>query len=343
MATGTVPSVDDTVASGPVGIVVNPRSGTDVRRSVAAAASVTVEDKANVVRRVVRGAREAGAGQFMVHHDSHRIIRRATETMRDVELSWIDMALTFTEEDTVTAVAAMRSAGCAVVVVIGGDGTNRAAARAWPDLPVVPLSTGTNNAFPITVEATVAGAASGHLATGRCRLEDVSRMAKVVRVTPSGADLPDDLALVDAVAVDDPYVGSFELFNPSTLRLAVVTRAEPTAVGFAGVAGLVEPVGPDDDGGLLLRFGPVADCDRVVRGPTAPGHYDDLGLAEVRRLAEGEEVVVSGPLLLAFDGERKRRLLVGEEVVLTVRRDGPRVVDVAAVMSRAAADGAYLR
>jgi hypothetical protein len=237
----------------------------------------------------------------------------------------------------------MRSAGCAVVVVIGGDGTNRAAARAWPDLPVVPLSTGTNNAFPITVEATVAGAASGHLATGRCRLEDVSRMAKVVRVTPSGADLPDDLALVDAVAVDDPYVGSFELFNPSTLRLAVVTRAEPTAVGFAGVAGLVEPVGPDDDGGLLLRFGPVADCDRVVRGPTAPGHYDDLGLAEVRRLAEGEEVVVSGPLLLAFDGERKRRLLVGEEVVLTVRRDGPRVVDVAAVMSRAAADGAYLR
>ena len=323
--------------------MVNPRSGTDVRRSVAAAGSVTVEDKANVVRRVVRGAREAGARHFMVHHDSHRIIRRATETTRDVELSWIDMDLTFTEEDTVAAVAAMRAADCAVVVVIGGDGTNRAAARAWPDLPVVPLSTGTNNALPIMVEATVAGAACGHLATGRCRLGDVARMAKVVRVTPRGADLPDDLALVDAVAVDDPYVGSFELFDPATLRVAVVTRAEPTAVGFAGVAGLVEPVGPDEDGGLLLRFGPVADCDRVVRGPTAPGHYDDLGLVEVRRLAEGEEVVVSGPLLLAFDGERKRRLVAGEEVVLAIRRDGPRVVDVAAVMSRAAADGAYLR
>jgi len=343
VATGTVPPVDDRTASRPIGIVVNPRSGTDVRRSVAAAGSVTVEDKANVVRRVVRGAREAGARHFMVHHDSHRIIRRATETMRDVELSWVDMDLTFTEEDTVTAVAAMSAADCAVVVVIGGDGTNRAAARAWPDLPVVPLSTGTNNAFPIMVEATVAGAASGHLATGRCRLDDVARMAKVVRVTPVGADQPDDLALVDAVAVDDPYVGSFELFDPATLRVAVVTRAEATAVGFAGVAGLVEPVGPDDDGGLLLRFGPVADCHRVVRGPTAPGHYDDLGLAEVRRLAEGEEVVVSGPLLLAFDGERKRRLVAGEEVVLAIRRDGPRVVDVAAVMSRMAADGAYLR
>ena len=343
MATGTVPFVSDRTTSRPIGIIVNPRSGTDVRRAVAAAGSVTVEDKANVVRRVVRGAREAGARHFMVHHDSHRIIRRATETMRDVDLSWIDMDLTFTEEDTVTAVAAMRAADCAVVVVIGGDGTNRAAARAWPDLPLMPLSTGTNNAFPIMVEATVAGAACGHLATGRCQLDDVSRMAKVVRVTPVGAESPDDLALIDAVAVDDPYVGSFELFDPATLRVAVVTRAEPTAVGFAGVAGLVEPVGPDDEGGLLIRFGPVDDCDRVVRGPTAPGHYDDLGLAEVRRLAEGEGVVVSGPLLLAFDGERKRRLVAGEEVVLAIRRDGPRVVDVAAVMSRAAAGGYYLR
>ncbi len=343
MATGTVPTVDDGTTVRPIGILVNPRSGTDVRRAVAAAGSVTVEDKANVARRVVRGAREAGAQLFMVHHDTHRIVRRATETMRDVELSWIDLDLTFTEEDTVAAVAAMRAAGCAVVVVIGGDGTNRAAARAWPDLPVVPLSTGTNNAFPVLVEATVAGAAAGHLALGRCEPEDVTRIAKVVRVTPRDAELPDDLALVDVLAVDDPYLGSFELFDPATLRLAVLTRADPTAVGFAGVAGLVEPVGPDDEGGLLLRFGPVADCDRVVRGPTAPGHYDDLGLTEVRRLAEGDEVPVEGPLLLAFDGERKRRLVAGEEVVLTIRRDGPRVVDVAAVMSKAAADGSYLR
>ena len=146
--------------SRPIGIVVNPRSGTDVRRAVAAAGTVTVEDKANVVRRVVRGAREAGASRFVVHHDPHRIVRRATETMRDVDLSWLDLDLTFTEEDTVAAVRAMREAGCAVVVVLGGDGTNRAAARGWTDLPVIPLSTGTNNAFALLVEPTVAGAAA---------------------------------------------------------------------------------------------------------------------------------------------------------------------------------------
>ncbi|MDP6288524.1 MAG: hypothetical protein QF548_11700, partial [Acidimicrobiales bacterium] len=67
-----------------------------------------------------------------------------------------------------------------------------------------------------------------------------------------------------------------------------------------------------------------------------------LGLAEARRLAPGEEVEVNGPLLLAFDGERKRRLVAGERVYLSVVRDGPRVVDVADVMARVAADGAYV-
>ena len=80
-----------------------------------------------------------------------------------------------------------------------------------------------------------------------------------------------------------------------------------------------------------------------MRAPTAPGHFDDLGLAEVRRLELGEEVDVDGPVLLAFDGERKRRLHAGARATLAVRRDGPRVVDVAAVMAGAVAHGAYRR
>ncbi|HJP25331.1 MAG TPA: NAD(+)/NADH kinase, partial [Acidimicrobiales bacterium] len=230
-----------------VGLVVNPRSGTDVRRAVAAAGAVTIEDKANVVRRVVLGAREAGVDRFVVHTDTHRIVQRATETMRGLDLHWLDYEMTFTEEDTVAAVAAMRDLGCGVVVVLGGDGTNRAAARAWPDLVVVPLSTGTNNAFPVLAEATIAGAAAGHVATGRVPVDEVTRRAMVVRVRPDGASTPDDLALVDAVAVDDPYLGSFELFEPANLRTAVVSRADPASVGFAGVGGLVEPVGLDED------------------------------------------------------------------------------------------------
>jgi len=323
----------------PVGIVVNPRSGTDVRRAVAAAGAVTVDDKANTVRRVVLGARSAGVDRFVVHHDTHQIVRRATETMRGLDLDWLDHPQTFTEEDTVAAVAGMRDRGCGVVVVLGGDGTNRAAARGWPDLVVVPISTGTNNVFPLMVEATVAGSAAGYVAAGAVPVGGVARTTTVVRVRPDGSEEPDDLALVDALAVDDPYLGSFELFDPATVRTVVLARADPAAVGFAGVGGLVDPVAADEDAGLLLRLGPAADCDRVVRGPTAPGHYAEFGLVEVRRLSLGEEVAVDGPLLLAFDGERKRRLVEGERVHLSVRRDGPRVVDVAAVMAGVAGRG----
>ena len=41
----------------------------------------------------------------------------------------------------------------------------------------------------------------------------------------------------------------------------------------------------------------------------------------------GESVAIDGPVLLAFDGERKRRIHEGQTAQLEVRRDGPRVID----------------
>ena len=77
----------------------------------------------------------------------------------------------------------MRDAGCGVLLVLGGDGTNRIVAKAWPDATLLPISTGTNNVFPEHVEATLAGAAAGLVASGRVAREEVARRAKLVRVT----------------------------------------------------------------------------------------------------------------------------------------------------------------
>ncbi|HJP15933.1 MAG TPA: NAD(+)/NADH kinase [Acidimicrobiales bacterium] len=329
----------------PIGLVVNPRSGTDVRRAIAAAGSVTVADKANIVRRVVLGACEIGANRFVVHGDPHRIVSRATETIRGLELDWIKEPLTFSEQDTTNAVRYMRNQGCSAVVVLGGDGTNRVAALEWPDIPVIPVSTGTNNAFPIFVEATVAGAAAGHLAIGEVSIEEVAQRSKVVRLevkNEDGIQEEPDLALIDAVAVRDRYVGSLELFDPETLCLAVLTQADPSSVGFAGVGGLIEEITSADDNGFLIRFQSPTDSNRIIRGPTAPGHYADLGLLEARKIKMGEEVTVEGPVLLAFDGERKRRLVEGAQATIQVKRDGPWFIDVAKVMKWATRSGIYL-
>lgn len=304
---------------------------------MAAAGRSTIEDKISIVRRLVLGARAAGVATVVVNHDPHQIVRRATETLSGVELVTVTRELTFTEDDSTRAAVEMRDLGCAAIAVLGGDGTNRAVVKGWSDVPVIPVSTGTNNAFPEFIEPTIAGTSLGLIATGVVSLDDGARPAKLVHVEFSEVDghrSDDDIALIDAVAVDDLYVGSLELFDPDTMCLAVLTRADPAAIGFAGLGGLLDPLHHNEDEGLLVRFVPVAGHDGVVvDAPTAPGHHDPVGIGEVRRLPFGESVEIEGPLLLAFDGERKRRIHAGQSATLTVRRDGPIVIDPHLVMA----------
>lgn len=306
-----------------IGIIANPIAGTDIRRLVARAGTSAVQEKVASVRRVLVGASEAGERRALVLGDAQRICERALDGLvLDLEVEQVDCELHHDESDATAAAGAMEAAGCGAVVVLGGDGTNRAVALGWPDVPVVSLSTGTNNVFPRHVEATIAGAAAGLVGAGVVDLSDVARTAKVVRIAVDGG--LDDLAVVDAVLVAERFVGARALTDASTLRLAVLSRSEPGAVGVAAIGGLVRPSGAEDDRGVVLRFGPGGT---VVRAPLAPGSYVDVGVASDADLALGERVEAVGPGILALDGERKRVLGEGERAVLCVRRDGPLVID----------------
>ena len=324
-----------------VGILVNPRSGSDVRRLLTSAGSSTIDDKISILRRLIHGAVEAGAERLVLTRDPFSITRRATENLRlPVEVDLLDLPLHHTERDSVDAAQAMREAGCGALVSLGGDGTNRALVLGWPDAPLIPLSTGTNNAFPIHVEPTVAGVAAGLIATGAVDLDTHSARAKVVAVEVRGDST--DLALIDAVAVDDPYVGSLELFDPETMMVSVCTRAEPAAIGFSGLAGTVLPCGPDEERGVVLEFTPPSQNPaRRVRAPLAPGWFATVGLARSDYVALDTPVEVAGPCLLAFDGERSRRLHSGQTAALRVVRRGPRVIDVGAVVHSGARAGVF--
>ena len=321
------------MSPGPLGVVANPVSGKDVRRLVAFAATSTLAEKVSVVRRVLVGAAEHGAERFVVLPEPHGICARAARPLA-LEVEELELALCFDESDTVRAAGALKRAGCGAVVVLGGDGTNRAVALGWPDAPLVSLSTGTNNVFPAPVEPTVAGAAAGLLASGRVALEAVAERAKVVRVEVEGE--ADDLALVDAVLVDERFVGSRALFDPGALRVAVLARAEPASVGISSIGGLLRPCGAAEDAGVLVRLGPRG---RRLRAALAPGLYASFGIEVVASLVLGEAVELRGPGLLALDGERKRVLRPGQRAVLSVLRDGPWVVDVGRAMREVAGAG----
>lgn len=339
-----------------IGLIVNPRSGNDVRRVVASAGSSTLDDKTSIVRRIVRGAVANGVTRFVTNREPHYIVRRATETMSGVHVDYAATAIDNTEADSTEAARAMRSDGCAVVVVLGGDGTNRAVCKGWSDVPLIPLSTGTNNAFPVWCEPTVAGLAAALVARGVVAVDDVSAPAKLVhlevvlaeqnRVSSrwdrrSGVSDEPDIALIDAAAVADPFVGSLELFDPATMRLLMLTRADPSAIGFSAVGGLLHPVTDADDHGLLVTLCEPGDAPTRLMVATAPGHLAVVGICRHRLVALGESVTVYGPAILAFDGERKRRLLEGDRATLTIRRDGPRVIDVGKAMRMAAQTGFF--
>ena len=304
-----------------VGIVANPASGRDVRRLLANAGTSTIADKVTVVRRVVIGAVRNGADRLLVLPDPHGLARKALQTLRldDVEVVEVEVPRTHDERETSAAAAAMRDLGAQSLVVLGGDGTNRAVAKGWPDAPIVPVSTGTNNVFPFAVEPTIAGAAAARATDGeRC---------KVVRVSIDGQD--DDLALVDAVVLEGDHVGSSVPFDPKHLRLVVLAIAEPASVGISPIGGLVHPVGRHEPGGVAVHLGE----GRPLDVPISPGHFVTVGIAAVTPLAEGQVVEAHGPVILAFDGDRRRTVPAGATARFHVERTGPRVIDVRAALA----------
>lgn len=327
------------MAAATVGIIANPASGKDIRRLVAHASVFDNGEKRNIIRRVLLGAIATGADRLLYMPDLNHLVESAADDLElDGRLEAVETPRTASALDTERAAAAMRQAGCDVVVTLGGDGTNRAAVRGWQDIPLVAISTGTNNVFPMMVEGTIAGAAAGLVATGAVSIDEASRQAKTVHVAIEGER--DDLALIDAVLLDERWVGSRAIWQPHQLRAILLARAEPATVGLSAVGGLLHPVGAKDDCGLHVTAG---EGGRVLSAPIVPGRYMDVAIASFQEVALGETVEWSGPGVLAFDGERERRLAPGQRATLAIQRDGPRVIDIERVMRLAACRQAFVR
>ncbi|MYG14337.1 MAG: ATP-NAD kinase [Gammaproteobacteria bacterium] len=318
------------------GVVANPASGKDVRRLVARASVFDNQEKQAIVERALIGAEAAGATAFAYLDDPNGIVASAVGENGRLCAKPLDTTRTRTALDTITAARALKDLGCSVVITLGGDGTNRAFALGWPDAPLIPLSTGTNNVFPRLAEATLAGAAAGLIASGQLELGEVAAQQKAIQVIVE--DERPDLALIDAVLSRERFVGARALLQPEQLDTALLTRAEPAAVGITAIGGLLHPLSRDAEGGLLLRFGPGGER---VRAPIAPGLYKTVEVAECRTIQPGECVAAEGSGVLAFDGERDRSLKPGQPIELKVERTGPWVVDIRQTLELAARKGLF--
>lgn len=330
--------------SHPLGLIVNPHSGRDARRLFARAGTSTIEDKRSQLTRIVVGAAAAGVEKIVLARDAFRIASAAVEALAlPIEIELLELPTTGRGIDSQVAARALQDRGCAAIVALGGDGTSRAITLAWPDVVLLPLSTGTNNVFPFDVEATVAGAAAGLVASGRLALEAAARRAKIVRVACE--DGRGSLALIDAALLVDDHPGSLLQADPEKLAALLLSRAEPASVGLSPVGGLLLPCGADDDFGVEVRTRPGPHPEargKTLRAPLSPGLYHTVGIESAERVPLDSPVYWTGPGLLAFDGDREIELAPDETVRLSVVREGPWVIDPVRSLHAAAEQGAFL-
>ena len=324
-----------------VGLVANPASGKDIRRLAGKASVFDNREKLAIVRRAVIGAIAAGARRFVYMSDSHGIVKQAiaeTTIPRGVRFEALPSSGTASAMDTIVAAEQMAQKDCAVVLVLGGDGTNRAFVRGWRNATLVSLSTGTNNVFPVMAEATVAGMALGLIAADKVASRLVATQAKVIDVVIEAEE--QDIALIDAVITRDAFIGAKALLDPSQLKEALLCRAEPAAVGITSLGGLVRPVSDKDDFGLHLTF---TKGGRQLLAPIGPGMFAKVEIGKTRLVKFDQAVKAQGPSVIALDGERERVISPGQRIEMRISRRGPWVVDLAATLQRAAKQKIFLR
>ncbi len=317
-----------------IGICVNPMSGRDVRRLAGRASNMTHELKRDMVARIAVGADAVGVDEIYIAQEPFNISNRALEHISlKARLRTVQIPITHSAVDTERIIENFVDAGCTSIVSIGGDGTNRAIIRQCREITLVPLSTGTNNVFPVMLEPTTAGMVAAIAAqlgkTDRgIKLETLGQRCKVIDIQIGPVS---DLALIDAVLLINDTVGNLLPFEPKCLSRMLLTRAEPDAVGMSPIGGYNKRVEANDNSGLLVELG----AGRKFMAPVSPGLFGEVSVSATQVVEFDQEVIFEAPGVLALDGDRDYTLSTGVPARMTITRSGPYIMDVRRTMQHA--------
>ena len=343
-----------------VGIIANPAASKDIRRLVAQGRVIPDWEKVNTVRRVMLGLQSLGIEKVVAMPDSSNLCRRARDDSHlAIELSLLEMSALYTEGDTVRAAELMSKIGVDCLVTLGGDGTNRAAAKGCAETPLVAISTGTNNVFPTMVEGTQAGLAAGLVAQGSLPLEQAAVTSKTLEIYVDGEFR--DMALIDVALSRERFVASRAIWDINSVYEVFLTRAEPSSIGLSSVGARLQSIDLNEDLGLSYLVGNCVDAaggaianasepgsgeseaePQWVLAPIAPGVIPRVAIENWRLMRLGERLLVERRLCtVALDGERAFSVTPQEQLEVVMERNGPPLVQVDAALRLASEMGLF--
>jgi len=325
-----------------IGIIVNPASGKDIRRLVSQATLFDNREKVNIAKRVILGAHAMGVEDFLLMPGGAGIgavvlnqLEEAGTLPRGAKL--LDMPTIGSVQDTTTAARMLEAAGASCVVALGGDGTSRAASKELRNTAILPISTGTNNVYPIFIEGTSAGICAGVVD----RLGNPARTCvrdKRIEIYIDG-ELR-DIALVDAVVSAHFYAGARAIWNMDEILAVLAIRAHPANIGFSSIVGCVQTVRAEDDCGYITYLSERGDS---ILAPVAPGIVAPLKATRPERIDLGNQYdfTAERDCMIALDGEREVKLKEGQTATFLITRNGPWRVNVRETMELAQREGFF--
>ncbi len=328
------------------GVIANPAAGRDLRRLVSWASVVTHADKVNTVLRLLGAAGALGLRQAWIMPDASGLAARVRDQLDAArsaghadlpELRLLPLDVRGAVDDTRHAAAALHAMGVGAIAVLGGDGTHRAVAQSCGDTPLLTLSTGTNNAFPRLREPTLAGMALALYLRGEVPDTIALQRNKLLQVRDAQRA---EIALVDVVVSRQRALGARAVLDEADVHTVYAAFAEPNAIGLSSIAAYATPVGRTDPWGAQVELGGA----RQLRAPLLPGALRTLGVLRTSRMLPGQPLrlpAMNGTL--AFDGEREWVLDARQPPTITLQPDGPRTLQVEAILQHAAQAGLLCR
>jgi predicted polyphosphate/ATP-dependent NAD kinase len=250
------------------------------------------------------------------------------------DVEFLDLPISDSVTDTHAGVDYMVHAGVDLIAVLGGDGTHRAVAAHCGSVPLLTLSTGTNNAFPEMREATIAGLAGALVAAGVVPPDVALTRNKrlVVRCVDGPNRGREEIALVDVCVSRQRFIGARAVSEPADIEALFLTFASPDGIGLSSIGGAWAPVERSASHGLHLTFAPNGQSANVgvpIFAPLAPGRVEQVTMSTCDRLEVGEWLPLdAGRGTLAFDGEREIEIERGDRYEIALDWAGPLTVDV---------------
>jgi len=327
-----------------IGIIANPASGKDIRRLVSHATVIDNGEKTNIVERIILGAQALGVEKVYMMADFHKMGDRVREKLKisgelkcDIEV--IDMINFNSMKDTLKATEIMEKNSVGCIVTLGGDGTNRAVAKTLKSTPIITISTGTNNVYPVMLEGTIAGMAAAAVASKR--YEESLYITRDKRIEIYRDNELVDIALVDAVISSDSFIGSKAIWEMETIEKIFVTRSHPASIGFSAVIGCMKTIVPEDDFGAYIN---VNTNGTSVMAPIAAGVLEQVAIDDpvILVIDEEFEYIAKDSGTIALDGEREIEFYKDQRFVFKISRNGPNHVDVVKALETAQKNGFFL-